>query len=123
MQFLWLFLPDEFLVLVIALVGLAVMIRLVRLRTAGIFLGSIVLMLLLTNALHRKLHVFAALVVECLDTRRNWLGHGARILPPCSWCRCCRRNGRNPGRRCCPCLVPRRLLFAFLSLPYRRMAA
>jgi len=48
MQFLWLFLPDEFLVLVIALVGLAVMVRLVRLRTAGIFLGSIVLMLLLT---------------------------------------------------------------------------
>jgi hypothetical protein len=48
MQFLWLFLPDEFLVLAIALVGLAVMVRLVRLRTAGIFLGSIVLMLLLT---------------------------------------------------------------------------
>jgi hypothetical protein len=48
MQFLWLFLPDEFLVLVIALIGLAVMVGLVRLRTAGIFLGSIVLMLLLT---------------------------------------------------------------------------
>lgn len=47
MRFLWL-IPDEFLVLVIALAGLGVMVGLVRIRVVGSLLGGIVLMVLLT---------------------------------------------------------------------------
>lgn len=47
MRFLWL-IPDEFLVLVIALAGLGVMVGLVRIRAVGSLLGGIVLMVLLT---------------------------------------------------------------------------
>jgi len=48
MQWMWLFLPDEALVLVIALIGLGLMAGLLRPRSAGQLLGGIVLMLLLT---------------------------------------------------------------------------
>jgi hypothetical protein len=46
MQWLWLFLPDEALVLVIALIGFGLMVGFLRPRSAGQLLGSIVLMLL-----------------------------------------------------------------------------
>jgi hypothetical protein len=47
MQWLWLFLPDEALVLVIALIGLVLMVGVLRPRSAGQLLGGIVVMLLL----------------------------------------------------------------------------
>ncbi|HZT32754.1 MAG TPA: hypothetical protein VFA33_22895 [Bryobacteraceae bacterium] len=47
MQWLWMFLPDEAMILVIALIGLGLMVGLLRLRSAGQLLGGIVLMLLL----------------------------------------------------------------------------
>ncbi len=48
MQWLWFFLPDEALVLVIVLIGLGLMVGLLRGRAAGRLLGGIVLLLLLT---------------------------------------------------------------------------
>jgi hypothetical protein len=47
MQWLWLFLPDEALVLVVALIGLGLIVGFLRPRSAGQLLGGIVLMLLL----------------------------------------------------------------------------
>lgn len=47
MRFLWL-IPDEFLVLLIALAGLGVMFGLVRIRAVGSLVSGTVLMLLLT---------------------------------------------------------------------------
>ena len=47
MQWLWLFLPDEALVLVIALIGLALMVGFLRPRSAGQLLAGIIMMLLL----------------------------------------------------------------------------
>ncbi len=47
MQWLWLFLPDEALVLVIVLIGMGLMVGFLRPRSAGQLLGGIVLMLLL----------------------------------------------------------------------------
>ena len=48
MQWLWMFLPDEAMPLIIALIGLGLMVGLLRLRSAGQLLGGLVLMLLLT---------------------------------------------------------------------------
>ena len=48
MRWLWLFLPDEALVLVIALIGFGLIVGLLQPRSAGQILGSIVLMILLT---------------------------------------------------------------------------
>jgi uncharacterized membrane protein YkgB len=47
MQWLWLFIPDEALVLIIVLIGLGLMVGFLRPRSAGRLLGGIVLMLLL----------------------------------------------------------------------------
>lgn len=46
MQGLWIFLPDEALVLVTALIGLGLIVGLLRPRSGGQFVGGIVLMLL-----------------------------------------------------------------------------
>lgn len=48
MQWLWLLIPDEALVLVIMLIGLGLMVGLLRPRSAGRLVGGVVLMLLLT---------------------------------------------------------------------------
>jgi len=48
MQWLWLFLPDEAMVLVIALIGLGLIVGVLRPRSAGQLLGGIVLMLILS---------------------------------------------------------------------------
>ena len=53
MQWLWLFLPDEAVVLVIALIGFGLVVGFLRLRSAGQLLGSIVLMLLVAPFVER----------------------------------------------------------------------
>jgi len=48
MSWIWMFLPDEFLVLVIAGIGLAVILQIMRIRAAAAMIGGIILLLLLS---------------------------------------------------------------------------
>jgi hypothetical protein len=66
MKLLWLLLPDEFLVLIIAALALAVIVGLIRLRTAMGIIGALVLGIILTpfiEALFENLPPWLSLAV------------------------------------------------------------
>jgi hypothetical protein len=54
MKLLWMFLPDEFVILIVVGVALAMMVGLVRGRTTGGIIGGLILMLLAQPSLMRS---------------------------------------------------------------------